>query len=87
MSSVIKGLKCSCILASLTDAMKSRLTCGGSRGRGDLRQLSCMTTGYVFDVLRSVLTSFSAKGYNVNIIDRSQTEHFLLTNVDMLAFN
>ena len=54
-----------------------------------LRRLSCMTLGHCFDVMNSVLTSqhkvltsFSAKRYDVNIEGRSRTKHFLTKHVD-----
>ena len=30
-------------------------------------------------------TSFSTKSFNVNVKDKSQTKHFLTTNVDIVA--
>ena len=59
---------------------------------GGVRRLSCMTSGRRFDVLKSVLTSrhrvltsFSAKRYDVDVDGRSWNEHFLTKNVDILA--
>ena len=43
---------------------------------GGVRRLSCMTSQ------GQVLTSFSAKHYDVNVEVRSRPEHFLTTNVD-----
>ena len=51
-----------------------------------------MAPDRLFDIMKSVstlrhqfLTSFSAKRFDVNILDRSRTEHFFMQNTVILA--
>ena len=39
----------------------------------------------VFDVTASFFKSFSAKRFDVNVLDRSQTEQFFMKNTVILA--
>ena len=50
----------------------------------DVRRLSCITSGCLLDISFDVS---SAKCFNVNVIDRGRTVHFLAANIDILALN
>ena len=54
-------------------------------GEGVWRCLSSMMSRCLFDILPSLLTSFSAKCFGVNVIERRWTKQFLTANWDILV--
>ena len=50
-----------------------------------VRWLSCMTLKFFLTVWRQFFTSFSAKRFDVHVVEKSQNEHFLAEKMDILA--
>ena len=52
----------------------------------DKNRIVTRTQRRCFDAILFMLTSFSAKYFDVNVVGKSRTEHFFAVNLDTLAF-